>query len=175
MFKTRNMMLMLSTWISSIPESRIWYQCDFNIIPKTSSSQTIHLRRNHTGGKWLTSLCHDWCVSWPKPITTQRCESLPLTVVTPVCSNIRSSLTHKQPTWSFSHPHIKCVDLCSNCLWTILTLERCHPYGWMCKSRNGENWPLVTDQPVELEKLTRWSSRLQKKKWSVWRNLRNIP
>ena len=38
---------------------------------------------NHTDGSELTPLCHDWCVSCPKPITTHRCESLPPSVVTP--------------------------------------------------------------------------------------------
>jgi hypothetical protein len=34
----------------------------------------------------LTPLCHDWCVNYPKPITSQRCESLPPSVVTPLCN-----------------------------------------------------------------------------------------
>ena len=42
------------------------------------------LGHNHTDGSELTPLCHDWYVSCPKPIITHRCESLPLSVVTPL-------------------------------------------------------------------------------------------
>ena len=45
---------------------------------------TCHLiGRNHTDGSKLTPLCHDWCISCLKPITTHRCESPPPSVVTP--------------------------------------------------------------------------------------------
>ena len=95
-----------------------------------------------------------------------------------LCSNICTSLTHKQPKLSFFHPHIKCVrGLVLEELLVNNPYFRKMPSVWLDLPRKLQinHWPRVTDQPVELEKQTSWSSRLQEKNWSVWRNLLNIP
>ena len=84
-----------------------WIILIYIFSPKASP---LNIGRNHTDGSELTHLCHDLCVSCPKPITTHTCESLPPNVVTPIVwsknvklsSRLGYSLNRPLETWYIS-------------------------------------------------------------------------
>ena len=67
----------------------------------------IFMKVEHEGLTTRTAmthtLCHDWCVSCPKPITSQRCDSLPPSVVTPSTGSSSNSTDSYEKKGHFKH------------------------------------------------------------------------
>ena len=114
-------------------------------------------------GSELIFLCHDWCVSCPKPIITHMCESLPPNVVTPLeglfgatdcgvwaAAKLGPSIVKNsaQKEVAVSHQGSLLAYLLA-CLFVCFLLAG-RQARWL-ESMIGKNWHFVTNGPAEFE------------------------